>query len=555
MKTLSNNRLVGIMCLLLALGLLAGCATSGGSAGKQTCRRGTYHVVGIGPGDADLMTARARTTIQEADLVFCQPETREKLSAFVDFSKKTVLDGYNVLFRYYGRDCAVPAKDGHNRHKMSCAQYHEKQTEYAKLVRDAVTEGKNAVILSGGDPTLYGPDLWTVKELADLSPVVVPGLSSFNAATAALKVSLGEVILTAPFKGKDGKGAKDTIENLAGYQKATMVIFMPRDMDDLLARLTASCGKDTPVAVVSYAGHRGKETVIMGTVADIGKKIAGQKTFMSLVYVGHALAEAQYVKQASAESGKGKFYLVGAGPGDADLATLRALNVLKNADLVFAAEKIAQRFEKELAGKIVIHGYHRLFPFYGKECSQVSQQDKARERISCEDYHRKQAELSAMVREAVAAGKSVVMLDSGDPLIYGPCSWTLKEFSDLETEVVPGLSCFNAANAALEQGPTEGKTSHSVVLASGWSVEEMAALQSSMVMFTMRTDFKKFIDALAKHYAPDTPIAIVSSAGFAEKEVVVRGTLGTIMAQKGENALPFEYLLYVGDFLEDGVAR
>jgi precorrin-4 methylase len=44
-------------------------------------------------------------------------------------------------------------------------------------------------------------------------------------------------------------------------------------------------------------------------------------------------------------------------------------------------------------------------------------------------------------------------------------------------------------------------------------------------------------------------VAIVSSAGYKEKEEVIRGTLGTIFDQVGESKLPFEHLLYVGDFL------
>ncbi len=542
-----------VVCLLLIF--MAGCVTQHRSVKEQSAPGGSYHLVGIGPGDADLMTARALAVIRAADLVFCRPETRDKLAGLVDFKNKTVRDGYNVLFRYYGRDCATISKEERGKHKMSCEQYQARQAEFAGLVRQAVKTGKKVVLLSGGDPTLYGPDLWTVRELADLDPVVVPGLSAFNAATAAMKVGLGEVILTAPLKNDNGRTENDSIENLARHEKATLVVFMPRDMNDLLERFSRSFPGDTPAAVVSYAGHRGKEEIITGTVADIKNKLADRKTDMSLVYVGHALSGAQCGKQSNTEAGKGKFYLAGAGPGDADLATLRALEVMKNADLIFAPENIAQKFEKELSGKTVIHGYHRLFPFYGKKCSEISEQEKARERMSCEEYHRKQAELSTMVHQAVAAGKKVVMLDNGDPLIYGPCSWTLKEFADLETEVVPGLSSFNAANAALGQGPTEGKGSHSVILASGWSVEEMAALQSTMVLFTMRTDFKKFIDALSRHYAPDTPVAIVSSAGYKEKEKVILGSLGAITTQKGERSLPFEYLLYVGDFLQDGIAR
>jgi len=515
--------------------------------------KGSYHVVGMGPGDTDLLTSRALDVIRKADVVFCKPEVKEKLSSYVDFKGKEVLAGYEVLFRFYGKDCSKLSKEEQTKHEMTCEQYHQKQAEFASLVRREVGAGKRVALLSSGDPTIYGPDMWTLKELHHLDPVVVPGLSSFNAATAVLKASLGEVIITAPFKTE---GREDTIESLSSHEKATMVIFMPRDMKDLFIRLAKAYAANTPVAIVSYAGHAGRENAVIGTVSSFAADLSGVDKQTSIVYVGKALAQAQYKsREAGSPQHKGKFYLVGMGPGDPDLATLRALKVIEKADLIFAPKKISDRFASCLAGKKVLDGYHRLFPFYGKECSKLTPEEKAGERMSCEEYHQKQEEFAAMTRAAVAEGKTVAMLDSGDPLIYGPCAWTLTELRDLDTEVVPGLSCFNAANAALRVGVTEGKDTHSVFLASGWSVEEMAVHRSTMVLFTMRTEFKKFIDTLSKHYPLETPVAIVFSAGYADEEKVVHGTLGSILDQVGENKIPFEYLLYVGDFLSDSVDR
>jgi len=553
MKHRSRKQALGILSCLFVLVLALGCSKTLRTVSDNPVKKGTYHVVGIGPGDADLITEKARDVIQKADLVFANRKTRDKLAEVIDFSGKQVVEGYGVLFRFYGKDCKTITDEQKNnpRSRMSCEEYQAKQAEYVGRVRAAVARGHNVVLLSSGDPTIYGPDIWNLKELADLSPVLVPGLSSFNAATAALKVSLGEVIITAPFKGKDGEPAKDSLENLVKKDKATVVIFMPRDLGDLMSRLRSSCDAKTPMAVVSCAGIRGKEKTILGTVGDMEEKLKNEDMNMCLVYVGKALENAQ-VKHRPTVTGrtKGKFYLVGAGPGDADLATVRALSVLKKADVVFASAKISDRFTQILQGKQVIDGYGRLFPFYGKACAEVTDDERKNENMSCEEYHKKQAELAAMVRQAVNEGKTVVMLDSGDPLIYGPCSWTLAEFKDLDTEVVPGLSCFNAANAALKQGVTEGKTSHSVILASGWTVADMAELQGTMVLFTMRTEFKSFIDALAKQYPSDTPVAIVESAGYSDKEKVMRSTLGTVMADTEKTRLPFEYLLYVGDFLK-----
>ena len=224
--------------------------------------------------------------------------------------------------------------------------------------------------------------------------------------------------------------------------------------------------------------------------------------------------------------------------------------MIRKADVIFAHKRLIKLFEKELSGKTVIEGYHRLFPFHGKDCSRVTERERARERMSCEEYHQKQAELGAMVRKAVAEGKTVAMLDSGDPLIYGPCSWTLKEFKDIPAEAIPGLSCFNAANAALAQEITNREKFPSIILASGWSVDEMAPIGTSIVLFTMRTQFRKFIDTLSRNYPAHTPVAIVSSAGYADREKVVRGSLDKIMDQVGNDKRPFAYMIYAGDFLE-----
>ena len=539
---------VGLALALLCL-VAAGCQSQGRPAPAKV-HPGSFNVVGIGPGDADLLTARALEVIRRADVVFCNASKKEKLASYVAFSGKQVVDGYGVLFRYYGKDCSQLSPEQSNRHGMTCEQFHSKQAEFAAKVRKAVSSGQHVVLLSSGDPTIYGPDIWSLRELRDLNPGIIPGLSAFNAANAALQVSLGEAILTAPFKKQ---GSRDTIEKLAGHDRATLVIFMPRDMPDLFKRLAAAYPADTPAAIVNSAGIQGKQKATLGTVGGFAADLSGVDTRLSIVYVGKALKNAQYRAQPPTAKAAGKFYLVGVGPGDPDLATLRALDVIKRADLIFAHSRLSDKFKDFLQGKQVVNGYHRLFPFYGKSCADVTPAAQGRERMSCEDYHRKQAEFAAMVRAAVAEGKTVAMLDSGDPLVYGPCSWSLTELRDLDTEVVPGLSCFNAANAALRAGVTEGKNAHSVILASGWSVEEMAVHQSTMVLFTMRTDFKKFIDSLSRHYPPDTPVAIVFSAGYKEKEDVLHGTLGSILDQAGKDKLPFEYLLYVGDFLDQSI--
>ncbi len=246
-----------------------------------------------------------------------------------------------------------------------------------------------------------------------------------------------------------------------------------------------------------------------------------------------------------------KFYLVGIGPGDPDLMTLRAVKIIEKADLIFCSERWAEKLASHLKGKEVVHGYWRLFPYYGRDPSEF----EGEERRACEAITRKRNEFIAQVRGAVKQEKTVAVLAGGDPLIYGPSAWCLEEFEDLKPVVVPGVSCFNAANAALGRGITTSEHTKSVILTAGdWlggtdTIEKMSVHRSTMVIFTMRTKFGEFIKKLSINYPPQTPVAIVKYAGYAQKEEVIRGTLETIVDQVGGEKLPFPYLIYVGDFL------
>ncbi|MCI5143745.1 MAG: tetrapyrrole methylase, partial [Candidatus Electrothrix sp. ATG1] len=371
---------------------------------KNKAQTGTFKVVGVGPGDGDLLTLRAVKAIEDAEVVFCSSRKKESLTSAVDLSGKEVIDGYGVLFWHYGKECVKNEKK-HPKQRMSCEEYHSKQAEFAKKVRESVSQGKDVVMLSSGDPTIYGPYIWTLRELSELDTELIPGLSAFNAANAALEASLGEVMITAPFISKEGE--QDSLEQLAGHENATMVIFMPWDMQKTFDRLAKSYPADTPAAVVSNAGMEGKEKAVLGTVGKFAADLSGVDTKRSIIYVGKRLEKAQFAKTEKNKDQKGKYYLVGMGPGDPDLATVRAMQVIKEADLIFSGKRLNEKFSEVLAGKEVIEGYHRLFPFYGKNCSEVKKSGKSRkERMSCEEYHQKQEEFAAKVRKAVAEGKT-----------------------------------------------------------------------------------------------------------------------------------------------------
>jgi precorrin-4/cobalt-precorrin-4 C11-methyltransferase len=162
--------------------------------------------------------------------------------------------------------------------------------------------------------------------------------------------------------------------------------------------------------------------------------------------------------------------------------------------------------------------------------------------------------LTEEVRQAVALGKVVLFIDSGDPLIYGPWVWMLQEFKDMNLEVVPGISSFNAGLAALKRDGTWAPNTHSIILTtdrpqSQDSLEALAALRCCMVIFTHRTKFEDIIRKLKTRYAPETPIAVVFYAGYKEKQRVINGNLETVESAVKSETLPLEHIIFVGDFL------
>jgi precorrin-4 methylase len=135
----------------------------------------------------------------------------------------------------------------------------------------------------------------------------------------------------------------------------------------------------------------------------------------------------------------------------------------------------------------------------------------------------------------------------------------MTEFADLGPRMIPGISSFNAATAALGRSITSGGSSRSVILTAAMgsrgkykgsdSLEKLAESRSTMVFFTMGSKLSEVVEKLKIHYPGDTPMAIVFHAGYRETENSVTATLDTILDKVDGDDLPFEHLIYVGDFL------
>jgi uroporphyrin-III C-methyltransferase len=144
---------------------------------------------------------------------------------------------------------------------------------------------------------------------------------------------------------------------------------------------------------------------------------------------------------------KGTVYLVGAGPGDPELLTLRALRLLESADVVFHDDLVS---DEVLA---LVHR-HALVTSVGKRCG--------RPRIT-------QAGIHALMIESARAGQSVVRLKSGDPLVFGRAGEEIAALraEKIPFEIVPGITAALAAGAALALPLTDRKSASKLIFCTG----------------------------------------------------------------------------------------
>lgn len=199
---------------------------------------------------------------------------------------------------------------------------------------------------------------------------------------------------------------------------------------------------------------------------------------------------------------KGKVYLVGAGPGDPELLTVKALRLLETADVILHDDLVP---EELLA---LVHR-HALVTSVGKRCG--------RPRIT-------QAGIQQLMIEAAKAGQSVVRLKSGDPLIFGRAG---EEIAALRTaripfEIVPGVTAALAAGAALELPLTDRRWASKLIFCTGhhatgkdpapvWSGQ--LPDDATLVIYMPGRDTARLARELAAvGVAADVPCAAVSHA-------------------------------------------
>jgi precorrin-4/cobalt-precorrin-4 C11-methyltransferase len=232
--------------------------------------KGCVYIVGVGPGDPELITVKARRILDQADVVIY---TGSLLSQELFSSCKPTVEI---------RDSAGMALP-----------------EILERLMEAALAGKVAVRVHDGDPAIFGAlrEQLLPLEAAGLECVLVPGVSSFLAGAAALKdeltiPELTQTVILTRMEGRTAVPEKEKLKDLAGHQ-ATLILFLSAGLiEKAVAELKQGYPEQTPVAVV-YKASRPDQKVIRGTLADIAAKVRAEKISMyALIYVGKVFDQA-----------------------------------------------------------------------------------------------------------------------------------------------------------------------------------------------------------------------------------------------------------------------
>jgi len=199
-----------------------------------------------------------------------------------------------------------------------------------------------------------------------------------------------------------------------------------------------------------------------------------------------------------------KVYLVGAGPGDPELLTLKAHALIRSADLILHDDLVS-------AAVLALAGPHALVVNVGKRCGAKNVT---------------QADINRMMISSARRGLKVVRLKSGDAGIFGRLAEEVHALASagIPFEIVPGVTAGAAAAASLGVSLTDRRQNSRVVIVSGHHASEnereekpdwkrLAANGATLVVYMPGRDVSGLARELLDAGLPfDTPAAIVSRA-------------------------------------------
>jgi precorrin-4 C11-methyltransferase len=236
----------------------------------------------------------------------------------------------------------------------------------------------------------------------------------------------------------------------------------------------------------------------------------------------------------------GHIEIVGAGPGDPELVSVRGKRMLEEADLILYAGSLVP---KELT-------------YYAKEGAVV----RSSASMDLEEQF-------AVMKEFYDKGLFVVRLHTGDPCIYGAIQEQMAYFDkyNMSYHITPGISSFLAAAAELQSQFTIPEKVQTIILTRGEGrtamperekLHMLAQHRSTMCIFLSATVVDQVQEELLMHYPPQTPVAACYKLTWKDQKIF-RGELKDLAKIVKENNLTLTTMIVVGDSIgnREGLSR
>ncbi len=229
----------------------------------------------------------------------------------------------------------------------------------------------------------------------------------------------------------------------------------------------------------------------------------------------------------------GTVYLVGAGPGDPELITVKGQRLLREADAVVYDRLVHKDLVRAADADADLY-------FVGKAPG---------------EHKVSQAEINALLATKARRGNVVVRLKGGDPFVFGRGGEEAHYLhkSDVSFEIVPGISSATAVPAYAGIPVTQRGQSRAFTVVTGHTIamddtgldwEHLAAVDTLVILMGLRRLPEIAEQLIDEGRAADTPVAVIASGTTADQQVV-RGTLDTIAGRLGPLEPPVT--IVVGD--------
>ena len=237
---------------------------------------------------------------------------------------------------------------------------------------------------------------------------------------------------------------------------------------------------------------------------------------------------------------QGHIEIVGAGPGDPDLISVRGRQMLEKADLILYAGSLVPR---ELTF-----------------CAKPGATVRSSASMDLEEQF-------ALMKKFYDEGKFIVRLHTGDPCIYGAIQEQMNYFDQhhMSYHITPGISSFQAAAAALKSQFTIPEKVQSIILTRGEGRTPMQELeqlhllarsQSTMCIFLSAGIAEQVQEELLQEYPETTPVAVCYHLTWKD-ERIYRGELKDLAKIVKENNLTLTTMIVVGEAIDnrEGLSR